>query len=171
MNKRMAFAVAVLVAVVTPAGARAQGSIFVANTAPYMDAGMIQKNVLAECKLPEQMIDLLVEQAKSEGITVVRSDDSVKAGKGRILIIEIVNAAATGSAWSGKHELVAVKGRLTEDGKDIGNFSATRNSGGGAFGAYKGACSILGRCVKTLSVDITKWLKNPTKDARLGDNK
>ena len=42
-------------------------------------------------------------------------------------------------------------------------------AGGGAFGGYKGTCSILGRCIKTLGSDIAKWLANPTMDAKLGN--
>lgn len=172
MDKRIAVAVAALIGIVAPAGAGAQGpTVIVGNTAPYMDQGIIPKGILAECKLPEQVIDMLQEHAKNEGITVVRGDDAVKAGKGRILIVEIVSASGGGNAWTGKSNMVSVKGRLTENGADLGNFSATRSSGGGAFGGFKGGCSILGRCAKALATDITKWLKNPTKDARLGENR
>jgi hypothetical protein len=156
---------------VSPAVSSAQAPVTVASTAPFLDEGLIQKNVLAECKLPERMIELLIEQATAAGITVVKDDDAAKAGKGRVLVLQIVSASASGNAFMGKKELVSVKGRLTQDGADVGNFSATRTSGGGAFGGYKGACAILGRCMQTLGSDISKWLKNPSKDARLGENK
>ena len=42
-------------------------------------------------------------------------------------------------------------------------------AGGGAFGGFKGTCSILGRCIKAIGADIAKWLANPTMDAMLGN--
>jgi hypothetical protein len=40
----------------------------------------------------------------------------------------------------------------------------------GGFGAgFKGSCTVLYRCQHAIAEDILEWLKNPTKDARLGD--
>jgi len=38
------------------------------------------------------------------------------------------------------------------------------------FAAYKGTCSIVGRCAKSIGKDISNWLENPTDDASLGDH-
>lgn len=64
---------------------------------------------------------------------------------------------------------MTVHGELRENGEITGTFTATRYSTGGAFGGFRGTCSILGRCVKTLGSDIAKWLKRPTMDALLGN--
>jgi len=40
---------------------------------------------------------------------------------------------------------------------------------GGAFGGFKGNCSVLGRTVKALGEDIAGWLTHPDKDGLLGD--
>ena len=65
--------------------------------------------------------------------------------------------------------LLQSSGTLRENGKKIGNFIATRYSGGGAFGFYKGTCAIAGRCAKAIGKDIADWLKSPGVDSRLGD--
>ncbi len=41
--------------------------------------------------------------------------------------------------------------------------------GSGAFGGFKGTCSILGRCIEALGKDIATWLKDPEMDSQLGD--
>lgn len=41
--------------------------------------------------------------------------------------------------------------------------------GGGAFGAFKGTCSILGRDVKAMAKNISRWITSPTKNTRLGE--
>jgi hypothetical protein len=86
-----------------------------------------------------------------------------------VLILEIVSAVGGGGgAWSGPKS-VTVKGELREDGKVIGSFTASRFSGGGAWGGFKGTCSIFGRCIKVLGEDIAAWLKKPTMNAALGN--
>ena len=44
-----------------------------------------------------------------------------------------------------------------------------RVSGGGAFGLYKGSCTVLGSTVKVLGRDVSNWLKKPVNGAHLGD--
>ncbi len=102
-------------------------------------------------------------------MNVVLAEDLSDSTEGRVLHIEIVNVIGTGGgAWSGAKS-VTVEGKLTENGEVIGTFTSSRYSGGGAFGGYKGTCSILGRCIKAMGSDIAKWLANPTMDAKLGD--
>ncbi len=124
-------------------------------------------NVKSECKLETKLPGFVKSYAK--GMNIVLADDVSESTEGRVLHIEITQVIGPGGgAWSGAKS-VGVKGELTENGEVIGSFIALRYSGGGAFGGYKGTCSILGRCVKTLGSDIATWLKNPTMDAMLGN--
>jgi hypothetical protein len=170
MNRRTAIVVAALLGLAIHSGASAQSTtIYMTQLAPYADARQIDKAVLAECPLPVQQAELIVAQAAKAGITVVRDDAAAKAGKGRVLQVEIVNAVSLGNAFTGHRKQVSIKGRLLEDGKEIGDFAGKRSSGGGAFAGFKGSCAVLGRCVQTLASDVTQWLKNPAKDSRIGE--
>jgi hypothetical protein len=64
---------------------------------------------------------------------------------------------------------MTVTGTLTEDDKPVASFRAKRFSTGGAFGGFKGTCSIIGRCTKAIAGDIAAWLKSPVDGAELGD--
>lgn len=144
-------------------------TIYMSQTAPYSDTKLITKAILDECELPQQQSELIAQLASAKGILVVRDNEAVTAGKGRILQVEITNAISTGNAFVGHRKQVSVKGRLFENGTEIGDFSGIRSSMGGAFAGYKGSCSVLGRCVKTLAQDISSWLQNPAKDSRIGE--
>jgi hypothetical protein len=135
----------------------------------YADTRVIAGAVLNDCKLPEQGAELLEVAARNAGINVVRDERAVKAGKGRTLQVEIVNVISSGNAFIGHMKQVQVRGRLFENGKEIGSFTGRRSSGGGAFANFKGSCSVLGRCMETLAKDITLWLNNPGKDSRIGE--
>ena len=143
--------------------------IHIGQSVPYSDLLMIDKAILTECQLPQQQAEFLEQAARRAGFDVVRDDAAAKAGKGRVLKVEITNAISSGNAFIGHRKQVVVKGSLLEDGKEIGSFRGRRSSMGGAFGGFKGSCSVLERCADALAKDITLWLKNPTMEARLGE--
>ena len=122
--------------------------------------------VKAECDLQTKIPNYVFAEAKGEieGLSFVD-----KPGAGRTLSLAIKGVAgAGGGAWSGPKQ-VTIEGKLLEKNKVVGSFVATRFSGGGAFGAYKGTCKILDRCAKALGKDVAGWLMEPTMNARLGD--
>lgn len=136
-------------------------------TAPYDKNLVVPSAVKAECGLETKIPAFIQEYAKGQFDNVNLVDNST--AKGKLLSVKITGLVGTGGgAWSGAKQ-VAIDGVLTENGKTIGTFKGARVSGGGAFGAYKGTCSILGRCVKALGKDVAVWLKKPTMNARLGD--
>ena len=71
-------------------------------------------------------------------------------------------------AWTGAKSLT-ISGRLKEKGRTVARFTAGRYTGGGAFGAYKGTCSLLGRVAKRIGKDVALWLKDPRDGAHMGD--
>jgi hypothetical protein len=149
--------------------AAADEPVYVGKTAPYTDASLVAKNILDECGLPESQMKVLHEQAKELGAAIVEDEAAVAANKGRVLLVETANAISAGNAFTGHRKQVIVKGRLLENGEEIGNFTAIRGSMGGMWGGYKSSCSVLYRCQTTLAKDIIGWLKNPTRDARIGE--
>ena len=134
---------------------------------PFTDPSLIEKAILTDCQLPETQAKFLLEAAQDFEIPLAAANPETPSA--RRLEIEIVNAVAAGNAWTGHSKQVTLKGRLLEGDTVIGNFSALRSSGGGAFAGFKGSCSVLHRCAKTLGQDIAKWLRAPTLDARLGE--
>jgi len=163
------FLIAITVITVTAGNAVAAG-VQVAATTPFSENGAIREAVKNECQLETKLPHFVKEFADSYGIDVTLTENSPNKNKGKVLVLEITGVSGGGGgAWSGAKS-VQVKGELFENGKPVGNFVASRYSGGGMFAGYKGTCSIMGRCVKAIGKDISIWLKNPTKNAHLGDS-
>jgi hypothetical protein len=154
-----------------PLAAGAAGSITVSKQAAFDPRLSVPDAVRAECDLPNK-VSRFVQEYSQKGFDKVTLADRVSASTpGQALALKIVGLTGTGGgAWSGpKH--VTVEGTLWENGKVKGTFTATRYSGGGAFGGYKGTCAILGRCTKAIGKDVASWLQAPTMHAKLGDAK
>jgi len=135
---------------------------------PFVEGSGASGDVMATCNLQTMLPDF-IEAAAGRGDTVQITTEPLDTIAGKVLHIEFSNILGTGGgAWSGPKS-VTVRGELMENGEVIGSFTAARYSTGGAFGGFKGTCSILGRCVKTLGSDIARWLREPTMGAMLGD--
>jgi hypothetical protein len=144
--------------------------VTMARSVPYADDAEISSKVRSECvKLQDQLAEFIREYGKANGVDVRLVDDPTRNGPGRVLEVEIVEAVSMGNAFIGHQKFTRVGGTLFDDGKQVASFRARRNSMGGAFGGYKGSCSVLGRTVKALGQDIAQWLRNPQDGGRLGD--
>lgn len=166
--RRIGKAAAVAIAML-PSIAFADGTLNVQKMASYDKNLSVPQAVKTECML-ESKIPEFVEAAAKGQFDSVNLVNQVPNG-GKNLTMKIVGINATGGgAWSGPKS-VTIEGKLHDKGKVVGTFKATRYSGGGAFGAYKGTCSILNRCAKTLGEDVARWLQDPVDGARLGDSK
>jgi hypothetical protein len=147
------------------------GTLTLEKKAPYAKGLGVPDAVRAECGLEQKIPEFVQEFAKKGFDKVVLADSvSAKTG-GKALSMKITDISGTGGgAWTGpKH--VTIEGTLWQNGKVAGTFRASRFSGGGAFGGYKGTCAILGRCAKALGKDVATWAIAPSMDARLGDAK
>lgn len=145
--------------------------VIIANAVPYAANSGATPAVKSECIIDQQLPEFVESYASGYDIAVVRDSKKAKQKRssGKVLELKFSQVHGLGGgAWSGAKS-VTVSGTLTQNGKKIGSFVGTRHSGGGAFGGYKGTCSILGRCVKTLGDDIARWLQAPSMNARLGD--
>ena len=137
----------------------------------------IKDAVKRECNLEGKLAQFIEDNASDQYSNIIT--DASKHAKGQVLSITIEQVDGSrgqggwgrSSLWGGGRggNMVGVKGTLTQGGKTLGNFKALRVTGGGAFGGFKGACAMLGRCVKTLGADIAGWLENPTRNSTLGD--
>jgi hypothetical protein len=137
---------------------------------PYADDAEIASSVRNDCiKIQGQLAAYTQQFAKASGITVNLVDGAAPESGGRVLMVEIVEAVSRGNPFIGHQKYSRIDGTLFEDGAAIASFKGLRNSMGGAFGGYKGSCSVLGRTVKALGQDVARWLVNPLDGARLGD--
>jgi hypothetical protein len=147
----------------------AQADTFTVPTdVPFASGVDVTDAVRNECTLQTRLPQFIAEGAE-KGVDVVLGDAPAENATGKVLQLEFTNILGFGGgAWSGPKS-VTVSGKLYENGQLIGSFVASRYSTGGAFAGFKGTCSILGRCVKTLGTDIARWLKKPAMDSRLGN--
>ncbi len=153
----------------TPAAESATLGTGVQTVIPFAQDAIIAGAVKRECGLGEKLSMFTMDYAREKGVVVTRQPEVSNNADGRVLVMEISDAVADGNAFIGHHTHTTVKGRLYQDHQQTGSFIARRNSMGGAFGGFKGNCSVLGRTVKALGEDIAGWLTHPVEGAMLGD--
>lgn len=144
-----------------PAGS---GSVKVPRTVPFAKEARVPEKVQNECDL-ETRVPAYLDQYSAD----VELVDGDLGTSGRILELHIGDVHGPGGGAFSGPKWMTVTGVLRENGREVSSFTAKRYSGGGAFGTYKGTCSILARCAKAIGKDIAGWLRNPQKGARLGD--
>lgn len=161
--------VVVIIGTALQASAAGENIIYVGKAAPFLDGNEIPAAVIAECHhLRESQIEWIQKAAaEDKSLEVIMDEEAVKAGKGRVLIVEIANVVSIGNHWAGHHKQVTLTGRLLENGVEVGSFSAVRSSKGG-FG-IRTSCSVLERCEEALGKDIALWLKKPGINSCLGN--
>lgn len=148
--------------ITTPAFAQ---DIKLASNVPYTEDNEISDAIKAECSLGDKLADSI----KRHDASVVLVDGVPATATGRVLQLEIVDSVNMGNAFMGRQTYTKIKGSLWQDGAKVAGFKARRNSMGGAFAGFKGACSVLGRTVDKLGEDVGGWLKAPKDGAALGD--
>lgn len=132
--------------------------VTIATATPFAAKGEIRQKVVDECQMQSKLPHFLTAYAKEHGISVTTTDKPLNTVKGMVLDITFTQVVGFGGgSWSG-NKSATIKGKLMENGKVLGTFTATRASGGGAFGGFKSTCAIFGRTAKALGADAAKWL-------------
>ena len=143
--------------------------VTIQSVVPYENKDKIASNIRSECKLNSQLAEFIGEYSQSAGINVNKKSNPKSSDEGNVLIVNITDAVSAGNAFIGHRKYTEIKGDLYNSGKKVSSFRASRASGGGMFGGYKGSCSVLGRTVDTLGKDVAAWLQRPVDNARLGN--
>jgi hypothetical protein len=164
---RLCIAVFTCAAVAALPGAALAGStIKLLRTVGYAEEAFVRPEIRSECNLENKVPEWIQLFAAKKGIQVELVDALPETGT--VLQLEIADAIETGNAWTGRQKGLVIQGRLMEDGQLKGNFRGRRMTSGGFFGGYKGTCSFLGRCAKTLGSDVADWLRSPAKSSNIG---
>ncbi|ARN19407.1 hypothetical protein [Piscinibacter gummiphilus] len=123
------------------------------------NAGVVDK-VKEECKIE----DMFVREASpffskaNGGEATIAADADPKASRVRVQITHVLGVG--GGAWSGPKSM-SIEASLVENGKVTRTTKLTRSTTGGAFGGFKGTCTILERSAKALGKDVVGWVANP----------
>jgi hypothetical protein len=160
---RFALAAGALVLAASPAFAQATK---VPRSIPFANNAAVPEAVRNQCELNTKVPEFI---AQSAGSSVELVDGPVSRKAGRTLEMEITEVHAPGGGAFSGAKWMSVNGTLYDQGKQIGSFRAKRYSTGGAFGAFKGSCAIIGRCAKAIGQDIAGWLAAPSQNAQLGN--
>jgi hypothetical protein len=142
------------------ASAGAEGAIQIPRNVPYSNEASVAQNVRTECTdLGTKLAASLHRYATKYGVPTVVVDETGPTEQGRVFHVQITNIFSAGNAFIGHRKSMAARGELFEDGVSKGRVDFTRNSGGGFGAGFKGSCSVLGRCTKTLGNDFARWLE------------
>ena len=133
-------------------------ALLVSPAASYGTA--ITDKVKAECALAETQSEAVLKQLGAAGISAQAAGGDAVPAKGRFLQLRIESAISAGNGFTGHRKQVTTSARLFENGKEVAQTTLSRDSGGGAFGGYKGSCNVLRRCAITLGKDIAGWVRN-----------
>lgn len=151
------------------AAADAVTTVVIPAEAKYSNKDAIDSAIVAECALPQRQIELLTQALQKAGIEYTLENEPKPKSGANVLHLEIAQAVSGGNAFVGHHKFVTVTGKLYQNGKDAGSFTASRRSGGGFGAGFKGSCAVLGRCAQAIGQDIARWLSSPIDGAKLGD--
>src|SRR5262245_61277014 len=165
--RSVAVGIVLCVLLCVQAGAAQAGeSIKLRRSLAYAEGAFVRPEIKSECKLTQQLPEMVQAYARKKGIEIELVD--VLPTSGKVLELEISDAVEMGNAWTGRQKGLVIQGRLLENGAPLGNFRGRRMTSGGLFGGYKGTCSFLGRCAKTLGRDVADWLVAPAENSNIG---
>jgi len=141
------------------ANAGAEDAIQIPSDVPFTSEATVAENIRNECTtLGSRLAKSLEQFAAKYGVPTIVVDAADPNAPGRVLVLEITNVFSGGNAFIGHRKSMAARGELFEDGVSKGKVDFSRDSGGGFGAGFKGSCSVLARCSKTLGND-SKWLK------------
>lgn len=133
--------------------------IAVTAKADFRDASIIPSKIRSECTdLGSSLAQSTKKYLEEAGWQVALGENAEIQKSGNAIKLEILNAVSAGNAFVGHHKSVTIAATLYKDGKLVDTYTATRDSGGGFAGGFKGSCPVLYRCTTTLGSDIAKWL-------------
>jgi len=114
----------------------------------YAAESSVVPKVREACKLEERL-------AADGGGQLAGSTDSTQGEVVRVSIVDVMGVG--GGGWTGP-KAISIRVELLKDGKLERSTHLTRTTSGGAFGGFKGTCSMLERDSSVLGKDVAKWV-------------
>ena len=139
------FAFAVLLA--ASAAAHADGVKLLTPVSYAAESSVVPK-VREACKLEERLTE-------DVGSQLAGTTDSTQGDVVRVSIVDVMGVG--GGGWTGP-KAISIRVELLKDGKLERSTHLTRTTSGGAFGGFKGTCSMLERDSSVLGKDVAKWV-------------
>lgn len=131
--------------------------------APYETGIRVRPAVRRECDLERRVAHTIAAEIRGQFSAVRRAPAAGAGTPGLALDLKIINVEGRTGAARG-HKSLTVAGTLYEDGKPLGNFTATRRTKRGRH-----ACRMLWENIEEIAEDVSQWLEAPVPDAWLGD--
>ncbi len=139
--------IALLAALAIADAAHADGARLLSPVAYASESSVVPK-VREACKVEERL-------AQDVGAALGGSTEQATGEVVRVSILDVMGVG--GGAWSGP-KAISIKVELLRDGQVVRSTRLTRTTSGGAFGGFKGTCSMLERDSSVLGKDVAKWV-------------
>jgi len=127
----------------------------------YTSESSVVPKVREACKLEERLTE-------DVGSQLAGTTDSTQGDVVRVSIVDVMGVG--GGGWTGP-KAVSIRVELLKDGKVARSTHLTRTTTGGAFGGFKGTCSMLERDTKVLGKDVASWVAAGTDGGSKTDGK
>jgi hypothetical protein len=114
----------------------------------YAAESSVVPKVREACKLEDRL-------AADVGGALSGSTTSTAGTVVKVSIVDVMGLG--GGGWTGP-KAISIRVDLMTDGKIQRSTHLTRTTTGGAFGGFKGTCSMLERDSSTLGKDVAKWV-------------
>jgi len=140
-----------------------QKTMAIAYAVPYESGIQVRPAIRRECNLERRVADEIASEIDGQFSAMKRVPLANAETPGLVLGMKIINVEGGVGAARG-HKTLTVAGVLYEDGKKIGDFTATRRTKNGRH-----TCRMLWENIEEIAEDVSRWMQAPTLDAYLGD--
>jgi hypothetical protein len=118
-------------------------------------SGKVKQECEIDVKLGNQVYQSVSE--KYPGAEQIPSSSQIASDRNVVRVTVVGALGAGGGAWSGPKS-ITIRADLLQGSKVIDTKTLSRQSGGGAFGGFKGTCGIMDRITVALGRDVASWL-------------
>jgi hypothetical protein len=129
--------------------------------AAYADHSDTPADVKQKCKFDQKVAKEIVEFAPGASLS--------SGSSSKVLSMEVVTMRGIEPSYAGDRSVI-VRGRLEDNGVEVGSFRIKRSASGGVFSGLSGVCRSLDEIAEIMGEDIAAWLGgDPAPNTDLGE--